>query len=95
MVGTGILQVEVIVDLSESTGYLCSLKSISQKFNAVMQVKLLLPTFQVPLFGDPLDSLSEHVIHNKLVLSVSGKHFKGEKDPSALFRRVILCDFSF
>jgi hypothetical protein len=94
MVGTGILQVEVIVDLSESRGYLCSLKSIPEKFDAVMQVKLPLPTFQVPLFGDPLDSLSEHVIHNKLVLSVSCIHFKGEKDPSALFRLVILRDLN-
>ena len=74
MVGTGILHVEVIVDLSESRGYLCSLKSIPQKLNAVMHVKLPLPTFQVPLLGDPLDSLCEHVIHNKLVLSVSGIH---------------------
>ena len=74
MVSTGILQVEVIVDLSESRGYLCSLKSIPEKLNAVMQVKLPLPTFQVPLFGDPLDSLGEHVIHNNLVLPVSGMH---------------------
>ena len=94
MVGTGILQVEVIVDLSESTGYLCSLKSIPQKFNAIMQVKLPLPTLQVPLFGDPLDSFSEHVIHNNLILSVSCIHFKGEKDPSALFRLLIQCDLS-
>ena len=78
MVGTGILQSEVIVDLSESRGYLCTLESIAEKFNTVMQVELPLPNFQVPLFGDPLDSLSEHVIHNDLVLSVSGIHFKGE-----------------
>lgn len=50
------------------------LESIAEKFNTVMQVELPLPTFQVPLFGDPLDSLSEHVIHNDLVLSVSGIH---------------------
>jgi hypothetical protein len=74
VVGTGILQVEVIVDLSESRGYLCSLKSIPEKLNAIMQFKLSLPTFQVSLFGDPLHSFSEHVIHHNLVLPVSGIH---------------------
>ena len=94
MVGKGILQADVIVDLPESRGYLCTLKSIPEKYNAVMQVKLPLPTFQVSLFGDPLDCLSEHVIHYELVLSVSGIHFKGKNDLSALLRLVILGDLS-
>jgi hypothetical protein len=95
MVGTGILQAEIIGELSESRRYLCSLKSIAQKFNAIMQVKLPLPDFQVPLFGDPLDSLCEHVIHHDLVLPVSGMHLESHKDASALPGSIVGCDLIF